>query len=299
MTEKAVETFGTIGFVGVGALGLPMAARLHRAGFTVRCLDVSQKPVDLCRSLGMVASCDPALLEGCSVVMVTVATGPQLMELIDSELFSSGDMENCTIVIMSTVGPEVVQGFEQKAKRLGLFVVDCPVTGGVRGAEEGSLICLSSGSPTACHRVRGILELLGELKCCGDRVGDGQSVKLVNQMLASIHLVGAAEAIGFAQRLELDTDVVLDVLCSGSAMSRLLAERARRFVQPAQERQVMTRLDIFAKDSGLVANAAQAAGYDARLSEAARECWQLASKMGLSEHDDSSIIEVYLHPPEA
>jgi 3-hydroxyisobutyrate dehydrogenase len=283
----------TVGVVGVGAMGLPMALRLHSHGIPVRAVDPSEARVARCEEAGIPASPALDLLDGSDVVIAMVATGPQLLELLQAPIVASGRLSGAVLVVASTVGPEVVRQAAEVAAEFGIRVMDSPVTGGVAGATAGALTFFGAGDEAVLAAVAPVLSPLGSVRVVGRRPGDGQAFKLVNQMLASIHLVAAAEAVAFAECLDLDLAVIQELLPRGAAGSWMLADRGRRMVLPASERPTETQLSVFVKDSGLVADAATSAGAHAPLTQAARAAWLRAAELGLEHGDDSGIVEVF------
>ncbi|WP_211349277.1 NAD(P)-dependent oxidoreductase [Nocardioides litoris] len=282
-----------VGVVGVGAMGGPMAVRMHRAGLAVRAVDVADERVAAVRADGIEAGTDLDLLAGCDVVVAVVATGDQLLALLDAAVVRRGALRGAVLVVASTVGPAVVRDAAARAAEHGLAVVDCPVTGGVPGAEAGTLTLLVSGAADDVERARPALEPAGTLHVVGPHPGDGQSLKLVNQMLASVHLAAAGEALAFAERLGLDLDVVTGLLPTGAAASWMLADRGPRMALPAADRPTRTRLSVFVKDSGLVAGTAAETGAHAPLTTAARAAWLRAAELGLDDGDDSGVVDVF------
>lgn len=283
----------TVGIVGVGAMGGPMALRLRDAGLAVRAVDVSADRVAAMEDAGIPAGTDLDLLAGADVVLAMVATGDQLLALLDAEVVRRGALDGAVLVAASTVGPDVLRVATARAATHGVAVVDCPVSGGVTGAVAGTLTLFVSGAPDDVERVRPALEPVGVVHVVGEAPGDGQSFKVLNQMLVSVHLAAAGEAIAFAERLGLDLDVVNRLLPTGAAASWMLADRGPRMALPADERPVETRLAIFVKDSGLVADAAAAAGAHAPITTAARAAWVRAHELGLDDGDDSGIADVF------
>lgn len=283
----------TVAVVGVGAMGLPMALRLDDAGADVRAVDLSPTRVAECREIGLSAGTDLELAGGADIVIAMVATGAQLLDLIAAPVVTSGRLAGAVLVVGSTVGPEAVRTAAERAAPYAVHLVDCPVTGGVAGAEAGTLTLFTAGAPEVVAAAAPVLSAVGTVRVVGDRPGDGQSFKLVNQMLASIHLAAAGEAIAFAERLGLDLDVVQELLPTGAAASWMLADRGPRMARSTAERPTLTHLSLFVKDSGLVAEAAAAAGAHAPLTAAARAAWLRAAELGLDHGDDSGVVEVF------
>lgn len=276
-------------FVGIGAIGLPMAIQLHRAGYGVTGIDPAVGARERAASAGLTGAARITDAARSDAVIVMVATPEHLATLVDQ----AGDtVRGQTWVIMSTVGPDVIQSQSGRLIAAGARVVDAPVTGGVARAQTGELVIFASGEAAAVHDVMPILEALGTVRVVGDRVGTGQSVKIVNQHLCSIHIVAAAEALSLADSLGLDRASALDLVSGGAAGSWMLSDRGPRMLGDTDV-PVMSTINIFVKDSGLVASAAVASGAQVPLLKAAEERYHLAAGAGLGVRDDSRVIETY------
>lgn len=278
----------SVGFLGLGAMGLPMANRIAKAGFALIAVDISEAQVLLATKLGITASADKNDLDGCEVIIIMVATPAQLMDCASI----AGLDEGVTAVVMSTVGPAAVKEFAKVVAQRGVRVVDSPVSGGVVGAESGSLSLFVSGDPETQRVIIPVLETMGQIFECGDEPGMGQATKIVNQHLATSNLALAAEALGLAKSMGLDGEKVLERVSSGAGSSWMLRDRGPRMLISAEDRPVLTHLSILAKDANLVAGVAQEYGYQAPILAAARQRWQSAMERGLGQADDSSIYDV-------
>ncbi|RKQ88344.1 3-hydroxyisobutyrate dehydrogenase/putative dehydrogenase [Solirubrobacter pauli] len=265
-----------LGWIGLGAMGAPMVACLERAGHAVLAFDADP-------SRTRVASVAEAA--GAPVVVVMVATPDQL----DAVLEAAAPADDAVLVVMSTVGPAPVQAW---AERLPCAVVDAPVSGGVARAEAGDLLIMVAGEEDAVARVRPLLDALARsAPVVGAQPGDGQKVKLVNQLLCGVHIAAAAEALAFAEALGLEAAAVRDVVREGAAASFMLDDRGERMVEGDFDA-VKSALDIFVKDMGLVTDAARGATYPAPLASAAEQLYLAGRRAGLGHLDDASLIEV-------
>ena len=276
-------------FVGVGAIGLPMAARIAAGGHAVVAIDPDERRRELARGAGLAVAGDVIRAAGADVVIVMVATPAQL----DAALCAPGGAldhmrRGALCVVMSTVGREAVRAAHAAAAARGCPLLDVPVTGGVSGARRGALTLLAD----AIAGARPVLEPLGTILICGDEVGQGQAMKLVNQLLATVHVVAAAEALAFAERLGLDPAAALHAVGAGAAGSWMLTDRGPRMLQD-EGAEMTAAIDLFVKDSGMVAAAADAAGLPTPLLAAAREVFQRAAEAGLGHADDSQVIQIY------
>ena len=193
-------------------------------------------------------------------------------------------------MITATVGPEAVAA---AAGRLaGRAVVDAPVSGGVARAAAGDLLIMVSGPPDAVRRIQPVLDALARnAPVVGASPGDGQRMKLVNQLLCGVHIAAAAEALAFAGALGLDPAECWRVLRGGAAASFMFEDRGARMAE-GRFGEVRSALDIFVKDMGLVGAAADEAGAWVPLAAAARELYARGHDLGLGRLDDSALIEV-------
>lgn len=283
----------TVTVIGVGAIGLPMARRLASHGFQVTAIDPSVEARSAAEDEGILAFPDVASGPVTDVVLVTVATGDQLLETV-REGTQARRVERQTWIISSTVGQGAAQQAECVLIGAGAGVVDAPVTGGVPGAEKGALRFLAAGERLNIDSLARLFSVLGDVIVVGDRVGDGQATKLVNQLCSSVHLAAAAEALALATRLGLDPVKTAAVIAGGSGSSWFLDERGPRMAALDAEPPVLTRLAILAKDNELVEREADAHGAVVPLLKAAKTRYARATELGLLDADDSQIIRTYL-----
>ncbi|APX33308.1 nucleotide sugar dehydrogenase [Brachybacterium sp. P6-10-X1] len=280
--------------VGIGAIGLPMALRLAASGAEVTGVDPVAASRDAARALGLAAEASAGSAATADVVICMVATPQQLREAALGESGLLATMRpGATLVVMSTVGVAPVDEVLAAADGTGIGVLDVPVTGGVAGAEAGTLTLFASGDPARIAVLRPLLETMGSLRDCGPVVGRGQAMKAVNQFLASVHLVAAAEALAFADSLGVDPAEAFDAVSGGAGGSWMLTDRGPRMLEGI-DAQVTSTIGIFVKDSGLVCDMAEDLGFEAPLVAAARDRFQAAAEQDLLRRDDSQVIRTYL-----
>jgi 3-hydroxyisobutyrate dehydrogenase len=280
-----------IAFVGVGAIGLPMALRIAAAGHSVLAVEASPARRVAAQNAGLTVV-DAAAVADADVVIAMVATSDQLESAFVGDDGALTRMRRGSIcVIMSTVGPAAAERVGAAAAERGIRVLDVPVTGGVRGAEQGSLTLLAAGEAETLADANEVLSTMGSIHRCGNKIGDGQSYKVVNQLLCSVHLAAAAEALTLAQRLGLDPAQVLDAVSTGAGGSWMLRDRGPRML--ADDVEITSTVDIFVKDSGLVADAADGVGFRAPLLAAARSAFLAAANLGHGGEDDSRVHRAY------
>src|ERR687893_1744407 len=284
-----------LAFVGLGAMGSPMAKRLVGAGFELKVFDVLDERTHPLVELGAesAASLGEAA-EGTEALVVMVANAEQA----EGVLFGAGGAaealpEGAAVVVMSTIGPEAVRELADALAERDLRTLDAPVSGGVARAEKGDLLIMAGGPEDLFGELRPVLEAMGSTVVhCGPAAGDGQAVKLVNQLLCGVHIAAAGEALAYAEALGLDPESVYETIRHGAAGSFMLEDRGRRMLDraflPAK-----SALDIFVKDMGLVRKAAGERGFATPLSDVAHGLYEKGSSLGFGGEDDSGILRVF------
>ena len=295
-------------WLGLGAMGAPMAACLARAGHDVAGYDVVPGRAASLAAGGLRAA-DTIAAAGrdADLVAVMVATPEQLEQVLSSLMGPPGPdgldgpdgpdgapalAAGTIVMITATVGPEAVAAAAGRLAGHSVTVVDAPVSGGVARAAAGDLLIMVSGPAGAVRRIQPVLDALARnAPVVGVSPGDGQRMKLVNQLLCGVHIAAAAEALAFAGALGLDPAECWRVLRGGAAASFMFEDRGARMAE-GQFGEVRSALDIFVKDMGLVGAAADEAGAWVPLAAAARQLYARGHDLGLGRLDDSALIEV-------
>lgn len=283
-----------VGWLGLGAMGAPMAGCLARAGHSVVAYDIAPGRAGALAGDGVQAADSiTAAVRDAGLAVIMVATPDQVDEVLFGPGGAAGALaDGAVVVIMATVGPEVVAEVAARLGRGGVTVVDAPVSGGVQRAAAGDLLIMVSGADDAVGQARPLLDALARsAPLVGPVPGDGQRMKLVNQLLCGVHIAAAAEALAFAESLGLDPGECWRVLRDGAAASFMFEDRGQRMIA-GEFREPRSALDIFVKDMGLVSAAAEHAGAPAQLTAAARRLYEQGHEAGLGRLDDSALIEV-------
>ncbi len=283
-----------VGWIGLGAIGAPMAACVARAGHEITAFDIDPGRAEQLAGDGVSpAATITQVATGVDVLILMVATSDQAEDVLFGEDPASAALKpGATVVVMATVGPEPVQRWADRLASRNVELVDAPVSGGVARARAGDLLIMVGGHDDAVRRIQPLLRAMGRAApVVGSYPGDGQKVKLVNQMLCGVHIAVAAEALAFAEAMGLDARSTWEVIRDGAAASFMLDDRGARMVE-GTDCEVKSALDIFVKDMGLVADAARVSGYTAPLASAAEQLYLAGRRAGLGRLDDSSLIKV-------
>jgi 3-hydroxyisobutyrate dehydrogenase len=228
------------------------------------------------------------------VVLIAVRNEQQLIDVLFGPVGVADVLTSEAVVVLtSTVGMAAIPETAMRLDHLGISFVDAPLSGGAVRAAEGDLLILVGGTPQSIGLARSVLDSLSStLTIVGDRPGDGQALKTVNQLLCGVHIAAAAEALALADALGLKREAALEALELGAAGSFMLSNRGPRMLAAydANPPEVMSRLDIFVKDLGIVGTATRSLGLAAPVSAAAEQLFLLAKAQGLSAEDDSAVI---------
>lgn len=282
-----------VAWIGLGAMGRPMVARLLDAGHQLTAYDVDPGAVGTLgeRVKGAASAAEAA--DGADVLAVMVATPAQVDDVLFGDRGAAQALrDGAVVLVMATIGPAAVQSLAARLAEHGVLTVDAPVSGGVARATTGDLLMMVSGPESALARVRPLLDAMSaKAPVVGADPGDGQKVKLVNQLLCGVHIAAAAEGLAYAEALGLDAEACWEVVRHGAAASFMLDDRGDRMVHGAGA-DVRSALDIFVKDMGLVLAAARDSVYPAPLASVAEQLYLTGRRAGLGATDDSRLIEV-------
>ena len=252
----------SLGFVGLGALGLPMAINLHRAGFRLRVHTRSRSAETSPELEGAIRCSSPAdASTGVDVLLLCVSDDAAVEEVLFGPNGAASQLSADSVVLdCSTIAPATAQRCAERLAHQDVHYLDAPVTGGTEGAKRGSLTVLVGGASEILERVQSILEVIGGSIHHFGSVGRGQQVKAVNQVLVAGSYAAVAEAVALGQRLDLPMPQVIDALKSGAAGSWALDHRSNAMLDGTYP--LGFRLSLHRKDLGIALAAARGVQLD-------------------------------------
>ena len=295
-SETANRSDYVVTVLGLGAMGLPMATRLT-SRLTVHGFDIAAERLTLAAEAGVLPfQSAREAAAGADAVLLAVRNAAQLDEVLFGENGVAEVLTAGSVVILgSTVGTDTIPATVERLAAHGIDLVDAPLSGGPARAGAGDLLIVVGAEPAALDKARPVLELLAStLSVVGDSPGDGQALKTVNQLLCGVHIAAAAEALALADALGLDRAKTLAALEAGAAGSFMLSNRGPRMLQAYSDEgaEVLSRLDIFVKDMGIVGKATRGAGLPSPVAAAAEQLFLLGQAQGLAAADDSAVVKV-------
>jgi 3-hydroxyisobutyrate dehydrogenase len=283
-----------IGLIGLGAMGRGMAGSLRRAGWRVHACDVRADAAGAFAADGGVACATPAeVAAACEVVISVVVDAAQT----DSVLFGAGGaaqaMRRGSVFVMcSTVDPGRSIDFERRLAERGVLYLDAPISGGAARAAAGTMTMMTAGRPEAYAKIGGALEAMAStVYRLGDRAGNGSRVKIINQLLAGVHIAAAAEAMALGIRQGVDPQALYDVITHSAGNSWMFENRMPHVL--AGDWTPLSAVDIFVKDLGLVLDAARASKFPLPLASTAHQMFMHASSAGFGREDDAAVIKTF------
>jgi 3-hydroxyisobutyrate dehydrogenase len=283
-----------VGVIGLGSMGLGVARSLLRAGLEVHGFDVRPDPLRALGAEGMTPAATPAEV-GARVhaLVVLVVNADQTDHVLFGPEGAAPAMQPGSVVVSSaTVAPEYAARLGDRLREMGLLHIDAPVSGGAARAATGKLSIMASGDPIAFDRCRPVLDAIAEkVHRLGDASGQGSKVKMVNQLLAGVHIAAAAEAMALCIQAGADPQVVYDVICNSAGASWMFQNRVPHIL--AGDYTPLSAVNIFVKDLGIVLDSGRKLGMALPLTSAALQMYLLAAAAGHGGEDDSAVIKIF------
>ena len=291
-----------IGFIGVGTMGLPMAANLVKKGFTVTAFDMSPAAVTAATAVGAAAAASAA--EAVAVADLVITMLPSSPH-VESAFTGDGGVlmaarKGTLLVDMSTIDPAVTRRLAAAAAARGLRFVDAPVSGGVPRATDGTLAIMVGGAPADFEAARPALAAMGANVIHVGEVGSGEVAKLCNNLIAGVAAVAVSEAFRIAEGFGVDPKVITEVISKSSGNTWVMEHMhpvpglvARSASTNEYRPGFMT--DLMCKDVGLAVDAARGLRIPLFVAPAAQQVYRLASSHGLGRKDFTSVY-TFLKP---
>ncbi|ANI80201.1 NAD(P)-dependent oxidoreductase [Sphingobium sp. EP60837] len=224
-----------IGFAGVGRMGAPMVRRLLEAGYEVTVFDPNAEAVSSLQERGARAALTPAeLAKNSDIIFLSLPTPDIVEQVIGGEngMIEAGGER--IVVDLSTTGPSVAQKMAAMLSSVGMLPVDCPVSGGVAGAERGTLALMAACANDVLPRIRPVLENLGTLTHVGEQVGMAQMLKVLNNIISVTSLAICSEALVAGVKAGLDPQIMMDVINAGSGRTNATTDKIPKYVLTRQ-----------------------------------------------------------------
>jgi L-threonate 2-dehydrogenase len=291
MSESAKPRMAVI---GLGSMGFGMATSLRRAGFEVTGCDVSADSVARFVADGGRGAKTPAEAAKNADIVVSVVVNAAQTEAI---LFGAGGVaetlaKGAVFISSATMDPDVARRLAKQLEATGRHYLDAPISGGAQRAAQGELTILASGSPAAFAKARPALDAMAaKLYELGDAAGQGAAFKMINQLLAGVHIAAAAEAMALGIKAGADPKVLYDVITNSAGNSWMFQNRAPHIL--AGDYLPRSAVNIFVKDLGIVLEAGRKSTFPLPLTAAAHQMFLMAAAAGHGREDDAAVIKIF------
>ena len=285
---------GRCAVIGLGSMGSGMATALLRAGFEVAGYDVNSAACKRFAAEGGRVGATPAeAATGAHCVVAVVLNADQTETILFGPQGCADSMpEGSVFVSSATMAPERARALAARLEAMGRHYLDAPMSGGAARAAEGALTMLASGSPAAFEAARPALRAMtATLYELGDSAGQGAAFKMVNQLLAGVHIAAACEAMAFASRQGLDLRKVYEVITQSAGNSWMFENRMPHVLDG--DYSPRSAVDIFTKDLGIVLDMARVDRFPVPVAGAALQMYLMAASAGMGAEDDASVVRVY------
>ncbi|PNT76101.1 hypothetical protein BRADI_1g44060v3 [Brachypodium distachyon] len=285
-----------VGFIGLGAMGFGMASHLLKSGFSVTAYDVYKPTLARFAELGGLSKHSPEeVSKDVEILIIMVANEVQAESVLYGNagavpVLSAGT----SIILSSTVSPGFVTQLKKRLEAEGreIQLVDAPVSGGVKRAADGTLTVMVSGTDEALQCTGSVLSALSEkLYAIKGGCGAASSVKMVNQLLAGVHIASAAEAMAFGARLNLRTRRVFEIIQHARGYSWMFGNRVPHMLD--NDYSPYSAVDIFVKDLGIVSRESSNLRIPLHVSSIAHQLFVAGSASGWGRFDDGAVVKVY------
>ena len=279
--------------IGLGSMGFGMAESLLRDGFAVTGVDVNGAATARFAALGgAVAPDPPAGAEGAEVVISVVVNGAQTEAVLFGPQGAVAAMAPGGVVLScATMAPDLARDFATRCAAAGRDYLDTPISGGAVRAAAGELTIMGSGAPAAFERVRPVLNSIAvKVYELGEVAGVGAAFKVVNQLLAGVHIAAACEAITFARAMDLDIARVYEVITASAGNSWMFENRIPHVL--TGDYSPRSAVDIFVKDLGIVADIGRGMTVPTPIAATALQMFVMTSAAGMGRDDDASVARL-------
>lgn len=291
---KARKAVGRVAVIGLGSMGFGMAGSLKRAGFDVVGCEVSEALAARFAAEGGRIAATPAEAARDADAAVSVVVNAAQTETI---LFGQSGIadtlpEGAVFISSATMDPAAARRLAARLEASGRLYLDAPVSGGAVRAAEGALTILASGSRRAFAKAEPALAAMAaKLYKLGDEPGIGAAFKMINQLLAGVHIAAASEAIAFAARQRLDLRQVYEVITASAGNSWMFENRMPHVL--TGDYAPRSAVEIFVKDLGIVQDMARDAKFPVPLAAAALQMFVMTAGAGMGRDDDASVARLY------
>lgn len=283
-----------VGVIGLGTMGMGAALNLHKKGHAVTGCEIRDAVrAEFAASGAAVVAAPDALPRDLDAVVVFVVNATQTEDALFGARGCLAQLTKGAVVLCcATIAPEAARALEPKISAAGFLMLDAPVSGGKTGAHAGTMTVMASGPDAAFAKAQPVLDAIStKVWRLGDKVGVGSTVKMVNQLLAGVHIATAAEALALGIRAGADPRTLFEVISSSAGSSWMWQNRVPHILDGDDT--PLSAVNIFVKDLGIVLDQARTLTFPLPMAAAAHQLFLAAAAHGEGAKDDAFVIRVW------
>jgi 3-hydroxyisobutyrate dehydrogenase len=283
-----------IGFIGLGVMGFPMSKRLLQSGYELYVHDIDSRPVAALEALGAQRCETPKDVSSKAGIVISMLPNPAATRrtILGEHGAINGFSQGSIYIDMSTSDPILTREISEVLRERSVHMLDAPVSGGIKGAAEGSLTIMVGGSPKVLEQVGGILACLSAKVIHVGEIGAGHTIKLINNMLFTVNMAATGEAMALGIKAGVDPTMLREVMNSSSGRSYALDIKVRDFVLPRNFEPGFS-VELQAKDSDLAIELARNLGVPVIFGSLVRQMYQTLIIKGHAKKDTSIIVTLF------
>jgi putative dehydrogenase len=283
-----------VGVIGLGSMGMGAALNLLKSQHQVTGCELREAArAEITAAGGSAVASAAELPSDLDALIVFVVNAAQAEDVLFGPAGCASRLPKGAVVLLcTTVAPEVARRLSEKTAAAGLLMLDAPVSGGAAGARAGTMTVMASGPAAAFEKAQPVLDAIGEkIWRLGDTAGIGSTVKMVNQLLAGVHIATAAEALALGIRAGADPRTLYEVICSSAGNSWMWQNRVPHILDGDDT--PSSAVNIFVKDLGIVLDQARNFTFPLPMASAAHQLFLAAAAAGHGAKDDAFVIRVW------
>lgn len=291
-TKKEKEYEMKVGFIGLGIMGKPMSKNLVKAGYDVTVSDLNQASIDEVVAAGAKSADNKTIAETCDVIITMVPNSPQVKAVMLGENGIAQYMkEGQTFIDMSSINPEASKEISAELAKVGVKMLDAPVSGGEPKAIDGSLSIMVGGDEDVFNEFKDLLLCMGASAVYCGGIGAGNTTKLANQIIVACNIQALAEAMTLAQKAGVDPELVFNAIKGGLAGSTVMNAKAPMMIEGNDKPGF--KIDLHIKDLNNALDCAHAVGAPVPMTASVQEILQWMHNHEGGQKDHSAIAQYY------
>jgi 2-hydroxymethylglutarate dehydrogenase len=281
-----------IGMIGLGAMGLPITRRLLDAQFELYAFDLVPQAIEKAKSSGAIICEEAAKVASYAKIILFSLPNADIVQSVLNEILNSNNINAEIIADLSSIAPESTKKFADMAKKHGISYMDCPVSGGVSGAQAGTLTIMAGGSWQNMEKLMPVLKAFGKnIRHIGD-TGTGTAIKMINNFILGCNMATVAEALVLGKKLNLDLDIMHDVLSTSSGRSFIIENKIPNFIKKRDFTGGFT-VNLEHKDLMLAIESARKLSMPTPMGSMAVQIFEFARAKGYGQEDITSLVKIW------